>query len=104
MQKSVTYKEVDFGRLTSTLQAVAPPSVETGSDATGVEAAIMEGCRAITEAAASHTCRESTDTGHYWDQTHPRWKRLLDTNDTKLIRKPINWKGNIESLSKPNDD
>ena len=106
MKKIVSYKEVDLDRLTSTLQAVAPPIVEMYSEAADVEKAITEGCRVITEAAASHTRHGTTDAGHHWDQTHPRWKRLLDTNDTKLIWKSINWKGNIgnDSLNTPNDD
>lgn len=106
IKKSVSYKEVDLDRLTSTLQAVAPPILEMYSDATDVEEAIKEGCRVITETAASHTRQGTTDADHHWDQAHPRWKRLLNTNDTKLIWKSINWKGNIEndSLNIPNDD
>ena len=106
MQKSMPYKEVDMDRLIRTLQAVAPPTMEMVSDAASMEEVIMEGCRTVTEAAASHTRQDSLDPGHRWDQTHPRWKRLLDTNDPKLIWKSINWKGNFESdaLTTPNDD
>ena len=76
------------------------------SHATEVEEAIIEGCRFVTKTAASHTRQGTTDAGHHWDQTHPWWKRLLDTNDTKQIWRSINWKGNIENdfPNAPNDD
>ncbi len=88
--RKVSYKAVDLDRLISTLQTMTPPIVDMGSDALGVEAAIVEGDRGIIEDATSHIQQGSTDSSYQWDQTHPRCKRLLDTNDTKLIWKSIN--------------
>ncbi|KAK4322164.1 hypothetical protein Pmani_007075 [Petrolisthes manimaculis] len=41
-----------------------------------------------------------------WDMSEPMWKRILDSDDPKLIWKSINWKGGItqENEKKPEDD
>ena len=106
MKKSTSYRDVDLDSLTNALQSAAPPSVAVDGDGADVEAAILEGCRVITEAAASCTSQRSANADHQWDQLHPRWKRLLESNDSKLIWKSINWKGNIENdiSEQPSDE
>lgn len=107
MTKSVPHGYVDRERFITALQTVPPPVVTENGDAAAVEAAVVEGCRLITEAAASSTTRQRySNMEHAWDVSQPRWKRLLDTNDTKLIWKSINWKGDIEEndYDKPNEN
>lgn len=39
------------------------------------------------------------------DMTNPRWNKLPDTNDSKVIWKAINWKGEVSDhdVIQPND-
>ena len=44
----------------------------------------------------SNECeKQNNEHDNEWDITNPRWKRLLNTNDSKVIWKAINWKGEV---------
>ncbi|MPC59118.1 hypothetical protein E2C01_053133 [Portunus trituberculatus] len=91
--KSVCYKDVNVEGLMTALQEVAPPEISADEDV-DVNAMLREGCRVVLEAAVNHATRRHTAC-HAWDEGHPRWRRLLDTKDSKLIWKSVNWKGDI---------
>ncbi|MPC66902.1 hypothetical protein E2C01_061057 [Portunus trituberculatus] len=80
--------------LVDALELTAPPEVELNSAGIDVSAALSEGCRVIMEAATALT-KQQPITEHLWDETHPRWKRLLDSGDNKLIWRAIHWKGGV---------
>ena len=84
LQKSVCYKDLDIDGLVNALQDVTPPSMGVEDEGMGVDAAISEGCRVIMDTATRFTRRRQT-AGHSWDEANPRWKRILDSNDSKLI-------------------
>ncbi len=83
---------------------VVSPTVGKDADGADVSAAISEGCRVIMDTATRFTIHRQT-VGHSRDEANPTWKPLLDTNDSKLIWKSINWKGVEDSdVQKPGDD
>lgn len=50
--------------------------------------------------------REPTTTGPEWARNQPRWARILQSNDSKLVWSSINWKGNVEmnECEQPSDE
>lgn len=101
LRKSVCHKRVDLESMANELNSLAPPQVNRTED---VEAVLEAGYSTIMECARRHTVRCS-DSTHTWDETQPRWKRLLDENDCKTIWKSINWKGEVhyEDMEKPTE-
>ena len=47
-----------------------------------------------------------TENQNEWDTVNPRWKKILDSNDNKLVWGAINWKGGVSSTdcSRPSDN
>lgn len=80
--------------LMNALQEVAPPKVALDGKGVDVGTVISDGCCIIMEAATNCT-RQQPAAEYLWDKEHPRWKRLVDTNDSKLIWKSINWEGDV---------
>lgn len=105
LPKSVNYRSIDAEGLANALQEIAPPVFEVESAAMDVDKVVTEGCRTIMDTAATFTLPHS-DMQHEWDETHPRWKNLLDSKDSKLIWKSINWKGGVEQerVNPPKDE
>lgn len=81
---------------------MTPPDVMSSGD---VAAAITAGYSAIMDTADRFSKRQEVSE-NLWDVTQPRWKILLDENDSKTIWKPINWKGKIEltNAKQPSDE
>lgn len=114
LPKSIQYKDVDLGALTRELQVTPTPVLTENSEVHEVEAAVTEGCRIIRAAAAAAAAVPTTRVtnrqrqvaaNNNWVSMEPRWKRILETNDTKMIWKSINWKGNVDQNKgdRPND-
>ena len=84
------------------LQSHAPPDV---NGATDVSEVLMAGYNTIMECARRSTRRPARQ-DQTWEGDQPRWKRLLDGGDSKMIWKSINWKGNlqIENKEMPSDE
>ena len=59
----------------------------------------------IIEFVARSCVKERDYNDDRWDTNNPRWKRLLDTSDSKVIWRAINWKGEISQTgsSQPSD-
>ncbi|KAK3858513.1 hypothetical protein Pcinc_035308 [Petrolisthes cinctipes] len=105
LPKSMQYKTVDPDVLTREVQETPAPILAENSEVCDVEAAVTEGYRIIRAAAAAaaaavHTTRvtnrQQVTANNAWDLLEPRWRRILETNDTKMIWKSINWKGNVD--------
>ncbi|KAK4295004.1 hypothetical protein Pmani_032401 [Petrolisthes manimaculis] len=106
LPKSMQYKTVDPDVLTTELQETPTPILAENSEVCDVEAAVTEGYRIIRAAAAAaaaaavHTTRvtnrQQVTANNAWESLEPRWRRILETNDTKMIWKFINWKGNVD--------
>ena len=79
----------------NTLQAAPPPTITGNNGEADVETSLGVGCR-IMEAAASAATQPQPSSNNSWDESYPRWKRVLGSNENKLIWKAINWKGNID--------
>ncbi|KAK3871109.1 hypothetical protein Pcinc_023755 [Petrolisthes cinctipes] len=105
LPKSMQYKTVDPDVLTRELQETPTPILAENSEVCDVEAAVTEGYRIIraavaAAAAAVHTTRvtnqQQVTANNAWDSLEPMWRRILETNDTRMIWKSINWKGNVD--------
>ncbi|KAK4326963.1 hypothetical protein Pmani_002566 [Petrolisthes manimaculis] len=105
LPKSMQYKTVDPDVLTTELQETSTPIMAENSEVCDVEAAVTEGYRIIRAAAAAtaaavHTTRvtnrQQVTANNAWDSLEPRWRRILETNDMKMIWKSINWKCNFD--------
>ena len=84
LPKSVNHRKIDVERFTNALQEIAPPDFAMDGMTVDVDKAVTEGCRTIIDTAATFTLPHS-EMQHEWDETHPRWKSLLDSKDSKLI-------------------
>ncbi|MPC53761.1 hypothetical protein E2C01_047660 [Portunus trituberculatus] len=95
LPKSIQYKAVDPDSLTRELQVTPTPILTENSEAHRMEAAITEGCRIIRVAVAAAAAAVLTTgvtnrqrqvaANNDWDSMKPRWRRLLETNDTKMM-------------------
>ena len=101
LKKSVGYKDVDGEKFVRLLNAIPPPVIVDDGD---VSEAISRGCDVIMDIAARST-KNTPNIGNDWNQAQPRWTRLLECNDSKLVWRSIDWKGNVEiqDCEQPND-
>ena len=88
-KKSNPYRAVRVQRFSTVMETHPPPQlVGNLSDVLGT------GCDIIQ--MVSNECeKQNNEHDNEWDITNPRWKRLLNTNDSKVIWKAINWKGEV---------
>ena len=70
------------------------PPVITGEE--HLQSNVEEGCAIIMNAAKE--CNSPQDIT-VWDETKPRWARIMDGKDPKLIWKSVNWKGTLNSIN-----
>ena len=71
-----------------------------------LDSALSTGLEIISE-GAKNAKKDDTNTGeNTWDQSQPRWKNLLEKNDSGTIWKAINWKGKIteNNTVQPSDE
>ena len=106
MTRGPSYRQVDVNRFKTAIEETIPPNLDvinTESVCTRLESAakiidrVAKECKLIDG-------REQNQ--NYWDQNHPRWKRIFERDDPKIIWKSINWKGNIsnnEDNNQPDD-
>ena len=95
IKKSISHNNVDVARFIQCMSQIQPPdviNVERGS----IETLISEGVETISKVAEK--CKVKGK-GVHWNVTKPRWERLLECNDSKVIWRAIDWKGQI---SEPN--
>ena len=90
-KKSNSYRSVDVQRFSTVMEAHPPPHlIGNLSDV------LSAGCDIIH--MVSNECeKQNTEHDNEWDMSNPRWKRLLDTNDSKVIWKAINWKREVSN-------
>ena len=94
LKKTPSYRNTDLNQLTRILQEMPPPTITTHDQLPNV---VESGCCTIMDVAAR--CIK-TDVGSVhtpWDQTRPRWARILETRDPKYIWKSLNWKGSFDN-------
>ena len=100
LKQTPSHRKLNLEQLTRTLQEIEPPTINNHED---VEHAVDAGFCTINNAALS--CR--TDTPNtIWDQTRPRWARILESQDLKSIWKSLNWRGTFDdpAESQPPDN
>ena len=102
-RKSASYKEIDLESLKTSLQDIPPPILENTSN---VDLALTSGLNSIVETTERCMKEPTTSTELEWDRNQLRWARILQSNDSKLLWKSINWKGNAEldGGEQPNDE
>ena len=71
-----------------------------------IEIALNESFKIISEGAKNSRLYATGNDTNSWEYSHPRWKRLVENNDSKTIWKAINWKGDINEKDtvKPADE
>ena len=64
----------------------------------------MSDAKCINDTAKSNLGIQSNEYIE-WDQNHPRWRRILENKDSRIIWKAIGWKGEVteETTEGPND-
>ena len=67
---------------------------------------VLIGGSNTTMECARRSTKQPVRQNQTWEVDQPRWKTLLDVNDNKIIRKSINWKGNLQFENKetPSDE
>ena len=95
LQKTPKYKTVDLSTFTDALENTNPPDL-TDITREVVTGKVTEGCSVLENKARE--CKMRVFRGERsWDETQPRWKRLLESNDSKTIWKAINWSGKVNT-------
>ena len=81
--------------------SVHPPPVLTVDN---IESAINTSFQIMSN-GAKESKKNTSLNENMWESSHPRWKRLMDSDDPRSIWKAINWKGNVEEDAiKPDDN
>ena len=102
LKKSVDYKQVNSDMFVRMMQDVPPPLPGNEDEPNSVVSAACDTIRSIAEKCV----KEETTTNNEWDQTQPRWARIMQMNDSRLLWNSINWKGNINrrDFEQPNEE
>ena len=100
LMQTPSYRNIDLEQLTRTLQNIEPPIVDNPEILPEV---IETGFTTILDTA--HTCRNTTPISS-WDQSKPRWARILESKDPKTIWKSVNWRGTFDNATEtqPSDN
>ena len=101
LQRTEHCKNVNIEHFKNYMSAHQPP-VMTEYD---LEIALSSSLKVINE-GAKNTKLEITHRGNIWEQSQPRWRNLIEKNDSSTIWKAINWKGKISEKDKaqPRDE
>ena len=80
-----------------------PPPVLAESD---LDTVLNTSFELISDGAKNATLEQINVRGNDWEQSQPRWKNLLERNDSSTIWKAINWKGKIseKNTEQPKDE
>ena len=60
-----------------------------------MDAALSASLKIINEGAKNAKLEQANCRENIWDQSQPRWKNLIERNDSSTIWKAINWKGKM---------
>ena len=100
MKKSLSYRSTNLNNLQGLLQdqmpPVIPPVVTSAQELSGI---VDSACDVIIDSVAR--CKETNNLHPQWDQTKPRWERLLESQDLKTIWKSLNWRGTFDNKEGP---
>ena len=102
LQKTESSRNVDLNNFKSYMTEHQPPAL-TEDD---LDSALNTSLKVICE-GAKNAKKDITNSGESaWDQSQPRWKNLLERNDSGTIWKAINWKGKISdnNTTQPSDE
>ena len=98
-----SYKNVNLAEFRRALEELPPPNIGVSED-TNVSLVVDNACKTVNSVARSNLKRQNENL-NIWEQGQPRWKRLLEKNDCKLIWRSIKWKGepSEETFEGPDD-
>ena len=105
-KKSVSHNDVDVDNFTECMSQISPPDItdDVVIERDNVENIMNRGIDTISKVAEK--CKKAGENVMNWDMTKPRWERLLECNDSKVIWRAIDWKGQVSeaNVSQPHDD
>ncbi len=94
IHRTPRYDTVNLNDFRNVLENLEPPSVDV-PDQENVMNAISTGCEVLDRAARQ--CRKrGNQNENIWDVSQPRWKRILESNDLRMIWKAIDWSGRVD--------
>ena len=68
-----------------------PPQISIDN----LDTTIKTSLEILNNVAKNTKFKQEDQSQNAWDRTQPRWKNLLENNDSSTIWKAINWKGTI---------
>ena len=101
--KSISHNLVNKSDFMNRLSSVPPPEI-FNIEANELSNAIDNGFKTVDSVAK--VCRiQVNENNETWETANPRWKRVLDSNESKVIWKAINWKGGVNEtdVTQPSD-
>ena len=104
MSKGPHHSSVELELFKMKLTQLEPPPLGAVNEES-VERVIRESCKTINNVARE--CKRPNPHREYGNNLQPRWKRIMDEKDSKLIWQAIGWKGEIFDNSEntqPSDD
>ena len=100
LRKSTSFRSTNFHNVTRSLQDIVPPIIPPVIATHAQVSDLVEaGCAVIMDTADRCIQADVIQPSH-WDQSRPRWARILERNDPKVIWKSLNWKGSFDDIEK----
>ena len=95
-------QSVNLESFSIAMSTYAPPNFD-GAETRDVSR-ILNDCSDLINSIAKSNVYQCPQ--YEWDQRHPRWKRLLNQDDSKVIWRAIDWKGNVSDWDdeRPDDN
>ena len=96
--------QVNLESFTVAMSYYTPPELD-GFETNDVSN-ILNDCSDLVNSVAKTTSNSYQCQQYDWDQRHPRWKRLSNQGDSRVIWRAIDWKGNVSGQNDegPNDN
>lgn len=88
-----SFRFVDVNGFQASMNSLTPPNISNNAD-TNVSV-ILDDCHDLINSVAKSNPSNQSTHDYEWDQRYPRWKRLLENNDSRVVWKAIGWKGEI---------
>ena len=104
MSKGPHHNNVGFELFMAKMAQLEPPALGV-VNGESVESVIKESCKIINTVARE--CKHPSPRREWGTNLQPRWKRIMDEKDSKVIWQAIDWKGEIcdnSSRTQPSDD
>ena len=89
--KTKSYKEIDINKFKNSMSVQQPPQLSIDD----LDTTIRTSLEILNSVAKNAKLEQEGQTQNTWDQSQPRWKNLLEKNDSSTIWKAINWNGII---------